>query len=112
MRFVPWYPLAEAARRAPATPGIFQVRVRAGLVNYPRGKSAMIHYGGGEDVRAAAVAFAATHVGPHRGPHPVDDWLCRHAVELSAWELDHPAAACELLVERFRARFGAPPRIP
>jgi hypothetical protein len=107
MRFVPWYPLAEAARRAPATPGVFQVRVRTGLVDYPRGKSAMLHYGAGRDVRAAAAAFAAACA----RSHPEGDWLCRHAVELSAWELEHPEAACELLVERFRARFGAPPTI-
>lgn len=104
MRFVPWYPLARAAAHAPATPGVFQVRVRRGLIDYPRGKSAMIHYGAGADVRAAASALAASH--------PDADWLCRHAVELSPAEAADPEGACRALVERFRARFGAPPTIP
>ena len=103
MRFVPWYPLVRAAEHAPAAPGVFQVRVRHGLVDYPRGKSAMVHYGAGRDVCAAASAFAKAH------PHV--DWLCRHAVELSAAEAADPAAACRMLVERFHSRFGTPPKV-
>lgn len=104
MRFVSWYPLAEAGEHAPPTPGVFQIRVRAGLVDYPRGKSAMIYYGWGREVRAAATAFLAAHPGA--------DWLCRHAVQMSEWELDHPAAVAGQFVERFEARFGSPPRVP
>ncbi len=104
MRFVPWYALADAAERAPASPGMFQVRVRAGLIDYPRGKSAMIHYGFGEDVRAAAAAFSAAHPGV--------DWLCRHAEDISPREIGDPEALCRRYIEQFRARFGAPPTLP
>lgn len=104
MRFVPWYPLREARERAPAAPGVFQVRVRSGLLAYPRGRSAMIYYGWGEDVRAEAAALAAAHPGA--------DWLCRHAEEMAPWERENPRLACEAYTERFRARFGAPPTLP
>lgn len=105
MNFCPWYPLVEAEAYAPVTPGVFQVRIVHGLIDYPRGKSAMIHYGQGQDVRAAASAFAAAHPGV--------DWLCRHAVELTAREhalgLD---GAFAMLVGTFAQRFGTPPRLP
>ena len=105
MRFCPWYPLADAGAHAPSTPGVFQVRIAHGLVDYPRGKSAMIHYGWGQDVGATAQAFSAAHPGV--------DWLCRHAEELTAREraigLD---AAFEALVGSFVQRFGTPPRLP
>ena len=104
MRFVSWYALAEASAHAPPTPGVFQVRVRRGLIDYPRGKSAMIHYGWARDVRAAAAAFARAH------PHA--DWLCRHAVELAPWQVADPEQACRTLLQRFHARFGTPPSIP
>lgn len=104
MQFVPWYPLSEAGQWAPASPGVFQVRVREGLLDYPRGKSAMVYYGAGDDVRAEAEALAAAY--------PDRDWLCRHAVDMTAWERENPRLACELYLERFRARFGSPPMIP
>ena len=104
MRFVPWYPLAEAGDHAPAAPGVFQVRVRSGLIEYPRGKSAMIHYQAAADVRAAALELAAAHPGA--------DWLCRHAEEMSAWELAHPRDVLDRLLDRFLRRFGAPPTPP
>lgn len=105
MNFCPWYALADAGEHAPATPGVFQVRLGHGLLDYPRGKSAMVHYARAEDVRAAAQAFAAAHPGV--------DWLCRHAVELTARErvlgLD---GAFEALLGSFVQRFGTPPRLP
>jgi hypothetical protein len=109
VNFCPWYALADAGAHAPSTPGVFQVRIARGLLDYPRGKSAMIHYGLGQDVRAAAQAFAAAHPGV--------DWLCRHAEELTAREraLGLEAAfeaAFEALVGSFVQRFGTPPRLP
>ena len=104
MKFGRWYPLADAARLAPVGPGVFQVRVADGLVDYPRGKSAMVHYQGAEDVRAAAAAFAARH--------PGSPWWCRHIIEPEALG---PAAAAELaerLLREFATRFGHPPAPP
>jgi hypothetical protein len=105
VNFCPWYALADAGEHAPSTPGVFQVRLAQGLLEYPRGKSAMIHYGVGQDVRAAARAFA--------GAHPGVDWLCRHAEELTARErVIGLEAAFEALVGSFVQRFGTPPRLP
>ena len=77
-----------------------QLRLSTGLVDYPRGRSAMVHYAAAADLRAAAVALARAH--------PDDDWLCRHT--------DGPVAApAELAAELLRvftARFGRPPSLP
>lgn len=104
MRFVPWYPLSEAEAHAPRAPGVFQVRVEAGLVEYPTGRSAMIHYGAAADVRRAVAELAAAHPGA--------PWLCRHAVELTPRESADPEAALAVLLDRFRRRFGMPPTFP
>lgn len=99
MRFCPWYPLAEAAAHAPAGEGVLQLRVAEGLLDYPTGKSAMIHYEHAADVRAAALAH-----GPAAGV------LCRH-LELEAGErVDYAEIYAKLLGE-FVRRFGAAPRI-
>ena len=104
MPFARWYPLADASQSAPAEPGLFQVRLRAGLIDYPRGKSAMVHYELAQDVRVAAIAFLSDHAGR--------DWLCRHTVELSRQEADDLAAMYDRLLRAFRTRFGAAPSIP
>ncbi len=98
MRFGPWYPLADAPSHAPRRPGVFQVRRERGLVQYPRGRAAMVHYDAGPQLRAAVTAFATAHPGAAL--------LCR-------WSRDpapDPAAALERLLRDFEARFGAPPR--
>jgi hypothetical protein len=99
MRFCAWYQLDEAADHAPAARGVLQVRVPQ-LLDYPTGKSAMVHYQLADDVRAAAIAYAAAHAG--RG------WLCRHTIEVG--ERDDVAAHHARLVRDFTARFGAAPR--
>ncbi|ACY18366.1 hypothetical protein [Haliangium ochraceum] len=114
MIFCPWYPLAQAAEHTPAHPGMFQIRVRTGLVSYPKGRSAMVHYGRGDDVAAEVRGFAAAH--------PGRDWLCRHAPQVGDEAIaeagsDEALRAAvehkfEQLYTRFRQRFGTPPRPP
>lgn len=93
-----WYPLRDAAAHAPAAPGVLQLRVADGLVEYPRGKSAMVHYAAAADLRAAATALAGAHLDA--------PWLCRHA------EVAEPEALAAELLRTFTARFGAPPTRP
>ena len=101
MTFGPWYPLHEAAAHTPAQPGVFQVRLAQGLLDYPTGKSAMVHYGWSEtDLRAEALAFATA-----RGAAAAT-LLCRHVEER------YPRAAHDRLREQFIRRFGSPPRLP
>ena len=100
MRFGPWYPLADARDHAPATPGMLQLRLAAGLLDYPRGKSAMVHYEHAADVRTAAAAWAAAHGS--------DGVVCRHLIETDA--TTDTAAFCAKLSEEFLRRFGALPR--
>lgn len=104
MKFGSWYPLAEVARNAPAGPGVFQVRVAEGLVDYPRGRSAMIHYEAAVDVRAAAADFAAHHRGA--------PWWCRHTIEPETLVPDEAEALAARLLRDFTTRFGRRPTIP
>lgn len=100
MRFCPWYPLAAAADHAPAAEGVFQVRVAEGLLDYPRGKSAMVHYEHAADVRAAATALAASRTG--------EALLCRH-LEIESGEAVDLAAFHAKVREEFVRRFGREP---
>jgi hypothetical protein len=103
MKFSAWYELDEAAELAPDEPGVFQVRLTGGLVDYPRGRSAMIRYGAGPSVRAAAAAYAAeTEEDAERTGRAV---LCRHSLGRVA----DPAATLAKLLADFRERFGAHP---
>jgi hypothetical protein len=99
MKFCPWYPLDDAGL-PPDAPGVFQVRAPA-LLDYPTGKTAMVHYEVARDLRAAIARFAGDHAG--RG------WLCRHTVEMSPADVDDIESFFARLVRDFRARFGAPP---
>ncbi len=45
MRFSEWKSLETISTMAPNDGGLFQIKVREGLLNYPTGKSAMFYYG-------------------------------------------------------------------
>ena len=100
MRFCPWYPLSDAAAHAPAAEGVFQIRLADGLVDYPTGKSAMVHYEHARDVRAAALGFSP------RGR----DLVCRH-LDPEGEQVDLAAFHARVLDE-FVRRFGAAPSLP
>jgi hypothetical protein len=101
VQFGPWYPLGEAGDHAPPREGVLQLRRAAGLIDYPRGKSAMVHYAHAHDVRAAAVGLAN---------HYTDvDLVCRHLIEIDP-EIDL-AAFCAKLEADFVRRFGARPHL-
>jgi hypothetical protein len=101
MRFGPWYPLAEARDHAPAAEGVWQLRLASGLVDYPRGKSAMVHYSHAADVRAAAQAWARAH--------GADNLVCRHLIEVDA--ATDLAAFHAKLSDEFVRRFGELPQL-
>jgi hypothetical protein len=103
MRFCPWYSLADAAAHAPAGEGVLQIRIADGLIDYPRGKSAMVWYAHALDVRAAAVALGAGR--------DARALLCRH-VEIEGGEAVDLAAFHAKVMGEFVRRFGAPPRFP
>jgi len=104
VRFCPWYPLAEAADRAPAGEGVFQLRLAHGLIDYPTGKSAMVHYEHAADARTRAAALAAELAGR--------DLLCRHLEPSDAPEDADLAQFHEKVRAEFVRRFGAPPALP
>lgn len=96
MRFTSWYPAEQIAERVPTSPGVFQVRAEV-LREYPTGRSAMVHYGCGDDLRATMLAWARTH--GFAGAR------YRHADALAR----APTDALEILLARFVSRFGSPP---
>jgi len=102
VRFGLWYPLDEAGDHAPVAPGILQLRLAHGLIDYPRGKSAMVHYAHAEDVRAAALALAATHAG--------EGLVARHLIEIDG-ATDLGTFYAKLRGE-FERRFGRAPDFP
>ena len=100
MRFCPWYPLADAAAHAPAAEGVLQLRVADGLLDYPQGKSAMVHYEHARDVRATATSLAERHAG--------QALLCRH-LEIAPGDAVDLAAFHAKVRDEFVRRFGSPP---
>ena len=104
IRFGEWMPLEHAAARAPRGAGVFQVKVSDGLIDYPTGRSAMIHYGAAADVGEAVGALAASH--------PGRAWMCRFAEGLEARERAEVDGMLQELMTRFCRRFGAPPSLP
>ena len=98
MQFTSWYPAEQIAERAPADAGVFQVRAEQ-LREYPTGRSAMVYYGSGDDLRATMLAWASAHgfVGARY----------RHADALAR----APHDALATLLARFESRFGSPPRL-
>lgn len=103
VRFGPWYPLADAGEHAPAAEGIIQVRLATGLVDYPRGKSAMLWYAHAPDTRAAALALATAHATQDLAK----DLVCRHLIEIE--DATDLAAFCARLMTEFVRRFGTQP---
>jgi hypothetical protein len=100
VRFGPWYPLADAGDHAPPAENIVQVRLATGILDYPRGKSAMVWYAHAHDVRAEALALARTHEG--------ENLVCRHLIEIDAHA--DLGTFCAKLREDFVRRFGTRPR--
>jgi hypothetical protein len=100
VRFCPWYPLADAAAHAPAAEGVLQIRQAEGLLDYPTGKSAMVHYEHASDVRAAAARLAVEHSDRAL--------LCRH-LEIEPGVAVDLAAFYAKVREEFVRRFGSPP---
>ena len=92
--FVHWYPL-QSADCVPEEPGVYQIRVRSGLLEYPTGKSAMVNYGAADNLRAA-VAEQAERADAHV-------FLCRHKV------VSDPEQSLNELTQRFAKRFGQIP---
>ena len=112
VQFGAWIPLTallplEADSAAPAIPaggGVFQLRIEQGLLAYPRGRSAMVAYGAGNDLQAALATLLAGPIGERAlslGP-----LLCRFAI---ADPHRPPAQHLARLHERFVAQFGSLP---
>ena len=95
--FCPWYPLSDAALHAPRSPGVFQLRLPEGLLEYPLGKSAMVHYEGARCLFSSILQYLENNP---------NNLLCRHLVIDGDSD---PQGMYESVLERFTRRFGAAP---
>lgn len=86
---------------APAAEGVLQLRLAEGLIDYPTGKSAMVHYAYTLNMRESALALAAAH------PNGL---VCRHVEEVPAG-VDLRAFHAKVR-EEFVRRFGREPGFP
>lgn len=106
MRFGTWLALPNPELAAvPEKAGCFQVRVASGLLDYPRGKSAMVAYGAAESAAAACREFLQSPV--YARAQAYGALLIRFAEPEPHGGA--PAQQIDRLRERFRAQFGAPP---
>ena len=105
-----WFPYTEAIEYMPEEPGVFQIRREQGLVDFPRGKSAMLRYGASERSLRRVFAELLGEPGPEAVPQTIDgearveSWLVRWATS------PVPHEHCARLLASFTERFGAPPR--
>jgi hypothetical protein len=102
VKFGAWHPIESAAAQAPDGPGVLQIRADD-LVDYPRGKSAMLLY-----AHSASEGSLRTYLS---GNGAVD--LGRAATAGARWirfaETSEPEDDFERLLDHFVERFGAPP---
>ncbi|MCU1283396.1 MAG: hypothetical protein JWM53_6942 [bacterium] len=95
MTFGRWQKLAAAT--VPRRRGVLQARIADGLVDYPRGKSAMVYYDADEDLSLALARLGAAIP-------PGADVLVRFA------ECTDPAHELARTLSDFERRFGSRPR--
>jgi hypothetical protein len=95
-----WEPLDTAA--APPGPGLFQARRAEGLIDYPKGKSAMIHYGADDTEVGVALNRYRDAVPPAERAHV---WVRFAPPERH----QSPSETLERSLRQFAARFGARP---
>jgi hypothetical protein len=102
VRFGPWHPIESAASEAPDGPGVLQTRADD-LLDYPRGKSAMVlyaHSASEGSLRGYLSGTGTTDLG--KAARAGGRWI-RFA------ETSEPEADFERLLDHFVERFGAPP---
>lgn len=56
-KFSDWVAFEQIKEKFPEAPGLFQVKVKGGLLSYPKGKSAMFYYGYTSNLRRGATNF-------------------------------------------------------
>ncbi len=98
MSFGRWLALDDPA---PPGPGLLQARCKAGLIDYPTGKSAMIYYDADDEAVARALARLCERVDNR------DSYLVRYAPPDSS---SSPRESIARHLRQFESRFGAPPR--
>ena len=92
--FDPWTALEDARRHVAGGSAVVQVKLAAGLVAYPTGRSAMVWYGAGD----------AREVLDGMGRYTGDGYRVRLRFG------EDSAQEAKALLRRFRDRFGAWPR--
>lgn len=102
-RFCDWVEMDDAVRKAPPLPGLFQIRVKRGLLTYPTGKTAMLSYGGHGNLRNGVAEWLEKSL-PASNYSPSELWI--------RW-IPYPefSSKLEAYLRDFQFRFGALPKI-
>jgi hypothetical protein len=102
VRFGEWYPIESAAASAPDAAGVLQIRADD-LLEYPRGKSAMVLYAHSASEGSLRGYLAGTGAADlERAARAGARWI-RFA------ETSEPEGDFERLLDHFVERFGASP---
>jgi hypothetical protein len=102
MRFGEWHPIESAATSAPDGPGVLQIRADD-LLQYPRGKSAMVLY-----AHSASEGSMRGYLG-NTGAADLGLAARAGARWIRFAETSEPEDDFERLLDHFVERFGAPP---
>ena len=101
MRFSDWLALDEL-QDLPEQSGLFQVRLKSGLLEYPVGKSAMFYYGYAENLKIGCQQFVDSIL-PKLGQNA-------HDLLLRTMPLEAMADRFKPLIQQFARNFGSLPK--
>jgi len=125
LTFGRWFPFAGALMHMPDEPGVFQLRREQGLVDFPRGKSAMLRYGAAESSLRRSFSELLAEPGPaaktetkteaNEANEASETSETSEGAEAEAWLVRWatspiPREHYGRLLRGFTERFGAPPR--
>jgi len=100
-RFTEWETPVVAARVAPPRPGLFQVRVRDGMVQYPRGSTPLIFSCRADELAGGISAFRETIL-------PM--WEQDEEQVMVRWLPDEDSfSRHEAVLRDFETEYGSPP---
>ena len=99
--FTDWESPAVAASAAPRRPGLFQVRVRDGMVDYPRGRSQLIIFCRADELAGGILAFRK---------QILSKWEQTEEQVLVRWLHDEESISRhEAVLRDFESEFGSAP---
>jgi hypothetical protein len=110
LKFSAWFPLTPDAidANAPASTGVYEVRVYGPLLVYPKGRSAMVLYGA-TDKRTSTLRTTLKGLSETGLPQKVRSAIGTHPVYFRTAASREPKNDLQRRLEDFEMRFGGYP---